>query len=252
MMTNDDYQHFVCIVAGDNPEKLLEQYNGNKNVEPYVVYKYKDANKIKNCTIKYYESLKETINVPIEIEYLINSILDLKEMSDEEFFETLCDRKDYYINENGDIMSNKNPEAKFSYYNKGKLFSIPFLTKDGREIYQAKKSEIDWDKIHLNGGDAYRRVWEMVMENSEPNDEHEQVLYDNMKDKVSYFEKFETKENYIISNTAFWGYAFLSENTGWLDAEDINDQFVWMKNYYDLYIKNLPEDTLLTIFECKK
>ena len=73
-----------------------------------------------------------------------------------------------------------------------------------------------------------------------------------MKDKQAYFEKFETKENYITSNTAFWGYAFLSDITGWLDAEDIEDQFVWMSNFYDLYIKNLPDDTLLTIYECKK
>lgn len=252
-MTTNDYQHFVCIVAGDNPEKIMEEYNYNKVVTPYIVYKYKDANKIKTCTIKYYESLKNVANVPIEIEYLTNSILDLKEMSDDEFFESLCDeRPDYYISENGDIMSEQNPNGHFSYCNIGKLFSIPFLTKDGRETYQAKKGDIDWDKIHLNGGDAYKRVWEMVMENSLPNDEHEKVLYENMKDKVAYFEKFETKENYIVSNTAFWGYAFVSEMIGWIDAEDIEDQFVWMTNYYNLYIKNLPDDTLLTVFECKK
>ena len=30
MMTNDDYQHFVCIVAGENPEKLMEPYDNTK------------------------------------------------------------------------------------------------------------------------------------------------------------------------------------------------------------------------------
>jgi hypothetical protein len=73
-----------------------------------------------------------------------------------------------------------------------------------------------------------------------------------MKDKETYFKKFETKENYVISNTAFWGYAFLSEKTGWVDASDTNDQFVWMSEYYNMFIKNLPDDTLLTIYECKK
>ena len=63
---------------------------------------------------------------------------------------------------------------------------------------------------------------------------------------------FVTKENYVISNTAFWGYAFVSEKTGWMDADDAEDQFAWMSTFYDLYIKNLDDDTLLTIFECTK
>ena len=251
-MTKDDYRHFVCIVAGDNSEQLIDEYS-SKEVEPYIVYRYNDASKIKKTTIEYYKKLKAVVQHPTEKAYLNDTIIDLEALTDDEFFETLADEhEDYYFNDNNDIMSDKNPKAKFSYCNIGKIFSVPFITKDGREVYQAKKSEIDWDKIHLNGGDAYKRVWEMVMENSTPMDEHEQVLYDNMKDKTAYFNKFETKENYIISNTAFWGYAFLSDVNGWLDAENEEDQFAWMSNYYNVFIKNLPEETLLTIYECKK
>ena len=47
MMTKDDYQHFVCIVAGSNPEELMKQYDKNIPDIPYVVYKYKDVDKIK-------------------------------------------------------------------------------------------------------------------------------------------------------------------------------------------------------------
>ena len=90
------------------------------------------------------------------------------------------------------------------------------------------------------------------MEGSTPTTEYEKQIFDNMKDKTAYFQKFENKENYVISNTAFWGYAFLSEKTGWVDASDTNDQFVWMAEYYNMFIKNLPDDTLLTIYECKK
>ena len=254
MMSRDgDYNHFVCIVAGDDPNKLMGEYDNNKTVEPYIIYKYDDANKIKVSTINYYNELKKIATDTSEIEYLINSILDLKEMSDDEFFETLCeDNPDYYFNDNGDIMSTKNPDGHFSYCNIGKLFSIPFLTMDGREVYQARKNEIDWDKVHLAGGDVYRRVWEMVMENSAPNDEHENVLFENMKDKIEYFNKFLTKENYVASNTAFWGYAFVSDMTGWMEINETDNQFTWITNFYDIFIKNLPEDTLLSIYECKK
>ena len=30
MMTNEDYQHFVCIVAGDNPDQLMKDFDKNK------------------------------------------------------------------------------------------------------------------------------------------------------------------------------------------------------------------------------
>jgi hypothetical protein len=69
---------------------------------------------------------------------------------------------------------------------------------------------------------------------------------------IEYFKKFENKENYVASNTAFWGYAFLSEATGWMDGSDVEDQFEWMKNFYDVFIKNLPENTTITVYECKK
>ena len=57
MMTNDDYQHFVCIVAGDNPDKLIKPYNKNIPDIPYIVYKYKDVDKIKNTYINLYEQM---------------------------------------------------------------------------------------------------------------------------------------------------------------------------------------------------
>ena len=247
----NDFQHFVCIVAGNNPEELLKKYDKNiKENKPYVVYRFEDAEIIKQYHIQLYEGLLEKVEGNTK-ELLKETIEDLKDMSAGEFYEQLTAEYDL-DEETGDAISIENKDGKYTYCNIGKALSIPFLTRDGKEVFQAKKSEIEWLKTHLNGGDVYSRVWEMVMENSEPKNDDEKNLFENMKDKVNYFKKFETKENYIISNTAFWGYAFLSEKTGWMDASDCESQFVWMGNYYDLFIKNLPDDTLLTIYECKK
>ena len=251
MMTNDDYQHFVCIVAGENPEKLIKEYNSNNKVIPYILYKYKDAEKIKNNYVKEYKEILKKTQSDFEKDYIENVIIDLNEISLDEFFEELCE-EDNYFDENGNIVSVKNPNGKYSHCNIGKIFSIPFLTKDGREVFQAAKKDIDWERIHLAGGEVYARVWEMCMENSKPKDEHEKVLFENMKDKITYLEKFENKDNYITSNTAFWGYAFLSEFNGWIDASTTKDQFGWMSNFYNVFIKNLPDETNLTIYECKK
>lgn len=251
MMTKDDYQHFVCIVAGENPDELMERYDKGKKVDPYVVYRYKDAGKLKQSYLSYYESLLETPMPGLNVEELRETIKEFKEMDADDFYEELT--ADYEKDdETGDAMSDANKEGHWSYCSIGKSLSIPFLTKDGKELFQARKGDIDWEKIHLAGQDIYNRTWEMCMEGSKPQNDYERTIYQNMGDKTTYFKKFETKENYVTSNTAFWGYAFVSEKTGWQEADEIANQFAWMKNYYDLFIKNLDDGTLLTIYECKK
>jgi hypothetical protein len=47
-------------------------------------------------------------------------------------------------------------------------------------------------------------------------------------------------------------YAFLDEKKGWMDASDSDSQFAWMSCFYDMFIDKLPDDILLTIYECKK
>ena len=100
--------------------------------------------------------------------------------------------------------------------------------------------------------ELFERTWELVMDNSEPANESEKTIYENMKRRENYLKSFGNKDIYVASNTAFWGFAFVSEETGWMEMEDNVDQFVWMTQYYNMFIKPLPDDTLLTIFECKR
>lgn len=253
MMTNEDYQHFVCIVAGENPAEILNEYDKTNLKEPYIKYYFKDAKLLHQKYVEIYEGLLK--NVPkdsdLDVEAIKETINDLKDMTETEFYEDLTQGLTI-DKETGNAYTTENSNGKFSCAQMGKIYSIPFLTKDGREVFQTRKSDVDWERVHLSGGEIYARAWEMVMEGSQPQTEYETLIYENMKDKETYFRKFETKENYIISNTAFWGYAFVSEDKGWLDASEIENQFVWMGNFYDLFIKNLPDDTLLTIYECRK
>ena len=56
----------------------------------------------------------------------------------------------------------------------------------------------------------------------------------------------------MASNTAFWGYAFLSEKTGWVELEDNEEQFKWVVNFYNKFIKPQSDDTLISIYECRR
>ena len=91
----------------------------------------------------------------------------------------------------------------------------------------------------------------MVMENSEPINDNEKNIYENMKNRTAYFQKFKNKETYVVHSTAFWGYAFLDDNK-WVDMDSEPDEFSWVSNFFEKYIDPLDENTLLTIYECRK
>lgn len=247
-----DYDFFVTIVAGETPEELMKQYDKNITVEPYVVYKYNDAHLLKQRYIDMCKALITNQDLDKkEQKELILTIDEIDKMSDEDFY--LDYTQDYMLDaKTGDAMSNKNKNGKWTSYKIGDLFSIPFKTLDGEEKYQARKKDIDWEQMHLHGKEIYEMAWELVMDKRKPKNEHEQKIFENMKNRTGYFQKFENKENYVVNSTAFWGYAFLSEKTGWLQLEDNMNQFEWVSNFYDKFIVPLNENTLLTIYETRQ
>lgn len=253
IMAIDQYNHFVALVAGDNPEVLMSPYDKNIKTEPRVVYKFSDAGKLHNQYIKLYTALVESDTIPEGAfkEDAKDKLAVIQNQSDTEFYLDLTE--DYeHDKDTGDALTTENPDGKWSSYRMGKLFSIPFILNDGTETFQAKKGDINWGLMHLHGGEIYRRAWEMVMDGSEPVNDYEKQIYDNMKARTAYFEKFGTKENYVLSNTAFWAYAFVTKTGNWLELEDDMDQFVWVGKFYESFIDPLPDDTLLTIYECTK
>lgn len=252
-MAIDQYNHFVALVAGDNPETLMSPFDKNIKTEPRVVYKYTDAEKIRDQYIKVYKSIISSDKIPEGPfkEDAKDKLAIIEAQSPYEFFLDLTE--DYEHDEKtGDAITDENPDGKWSSYRMGKFFSVPFILNDGTESFQAKKGDIDWSLIHLHGGEIYKRAWEMVMEGSAPVNDHEKQIYENMKARTAYFEKFGTKENYILGNTAFWAYAFVTRTGNWLELEDDMDQFVWVEKFYESFIDPLPDDTLLTIYECTK
>lgn len=246
---SDDYNFFTTIVAGENPEELMKPYNKNITVEPYILYNFNDAHKLKKL---YMDSCKEELAETTETlqqEEIKEEIDYVSQLSDDDFFDYFT--MEYDKDNEGNAISTKNKKGKWSFYQLGKFFSVPFITLDGREVFQEHKKNIDWYRIHLHGQEIYKRAWEMVMENSKPNNDYENNIYENMKNRTAYFQKFGNKEKYVVHSTAFWGYAFLDENK-WVDMDSAPDEFTWVSDFFEKYIDPLDEDTFLTIYECRK
>jgi hypothetical protein len=244
----ENYNHFVTIVAGENPDELMQQYLFD-NEEQVVLYRKEDSHKLKLQHIQMAEALLKNCEDNYEKMDLEDIILTLKSQSDDEFFDDLAE--DYEIDDEGNIVGSTN-EAKFETYNIGKHLSTPFVLKNGKTDFQAIKKDIDWDKCHLYDKDFYLRVWELSVDGDTPLNDTEINVKQNMSNKAAYFSFFGDKETYALHSSAFWGYAFLSEETGWVELGYDKEQLDWVIGYYDNFIEPLSDDTVLTIYECRR
>ena len=249
-MNQEDFEHFTCLVIGDNPEQQMVEYDSNKVVEPYVVFKSRDAHKMKQTYLNYQKGLLNDADTDDATRnFLQLDIETVEDESDDEFFEEYTSR--YEHNKDGDAVSRENPNGRWRYYNEGgKTFSQVFKLKDGTDAYQARKGDIDWEYMHQRDIEKYERTWEMVMDGDTPKNEEEKNYYENMKNRVGYLSKFNSKEEYAAAATFFWTYAFLSKTTGWMEMNYLEGGTSWVYGFYKTYIEPLSDDTLLTIFEC--
>ena len=242
-------KHFTAIVVGENPDEIMKKYDLTRKVEPYVVYKLSDVTRYKQNAITAYKYMSENDTMPeyIRKEYK-ERINDIQEMSDTDFYLELTE--DFDIDPaTGDAICDINKDGHYHVCNLGKNLAMPLINKDGKEVFQARKCDIDWDKIHLANQEVYKAAWEMVMGNRKPVTDEEKIIYENMKNRTAYFEFFGTEDRYVLNSTAFWGLAFVTEDK-WEELTDDIDQVEWIGNFYDKFISNLPDNTLISVFEC--
>lgn len=245
---------FTVMVVGDNPEELMDKYDMNLIVPKYVKYRYLDADKMKKNAIKI---LNEIIKNPQKFqlndynkEYLKDRVKELTDMTTFEYYSSVTNG--LYYDENGDALSDRNPNGKWVTYNIGKNLSLPLILKDGSEVYQSTMCEIDWNKMHMVNTELYDRVWELMVDGDKIKNDTDQQIYNNMRGRESYFSSFKNKDEYVAHNCAYWNYAFLDEN-GWVDLDDSNKSTIdWVINYFEKFIKRLNPNDKITIFECTK
>ena len=237
-------KHFTLLVIGDNPDKQVEKFS-NFSLEKPIVLFYKDkAKEYHDIAIKYFKNAIEIDNSLGNI--IENKLQMIQNMTDDEYFEYLT--KDFEIDEEtGNGITYNNVNAKYDYISNAGHFATPFITNDGKEVYEAKKGEINWEKIHLIDSRAYEVAWETVIDGRKPKDSEEQQVYDNMKNHKQYLLKYGTKNHYVKVSTSFWTYAII-KNGIWYETTDNSDD--WVCDFYEKNIKDLSNNTNLKIFEC--
>ena len=132
--------------------EVLEKYNENTEVEPYIKYTKQEAEAIATnwCKTQYnkileiknsseYEENKEVIDTALEILFE-----DLNGSPYEEYFNG--ELKDEV---NGNILTTCNPNGKWDWWEFGGRFSDSLIHCNGEEIEDGYIDEIDWEKTHV-------------------------------------------------------------------------------------------------------
>lgn len=252
-MAQSKSRFFSVMVVGNEPKLLMDEYDINKTVEPYIKYKYLDAHKYRETAIKALEKIVsdgDKISLANNIKKALKERLKaLKSMSDFDYYRSLTDG--LYYDSNGNALSEENPNGHWVTCRNGGHFSLPLILKDGNTSYSAKSSDVDWEKMHLNNQEIYAAAWELVVEEREPINDNERQILQSMGDKKVYFSNFKSKEDYVMYSTAYWNFAYVDEN-GWKDADNTcnGDETEWIRSFYQRFIEHLKDDDMITIFEC--
>lgn len=243
---------YTIMVIGDNPDELMEKYSLGKKVEPYIKYKYLDAKKIKEQSLSMYgELIKNAQKYNIDhdalsaIEEKYNSI---KAMSPFEYYVLIT--SGMYYDENGNAMSDENPNGKWSKYHVGQGYSYPLVLKNGTEAYSAKKSDIKWDDMHLNKTyvNLFNKIWSLCVDDEAPETDDDKKIKSSWGTRKKYLENFKSKDDFVSHNCSYWNYAYLDEK-GWVDLDDSVDDKEWVSTFYDKFVVPLPDDAVITIYE---
>ena len=256
----------TVMVVGDNPDELIKKYDLDTKVEPYVKLKRSDAEKARKTHLKFIEDILNSNKIILtdrQRDVYKNIYLDIQEMDETEYFEHTtmgCT----YDDETGDALTTVNPNAFYQHAvnpqkrldatNEESDFINPFILlpeegeKEGEVIsYTAKKCEIDWKRMHMWNTELYKRAWELCVDDDEPQNEQENVIKKNMKERMDYFANFSDKEAYVSHSCSFWCYGYLDEN-GYKELDYTISDKEWVRTYYERFVEPISEDTTLSLY----
>lgn len=255
-MSTQPSQFFNVMVVGDNPDEIMAKYDVNRKVEPYIKYRYTDAKLLHESKIEECKKIIKLLKSRKDISHNYASIYEQRlssytNMTDFEYYTTLTADMDY--DDDCNALSCENPKAEWETANIASHFALPLpVNVDGviEYKYQAKAGDVNWDLIHLSNVKQYELLWKLFHKEVEPSNDQEKKLYKTIKKQKKYYNTFKNMDEFVTYNASYWNYAFVTEDK-WIDADGYQN-FEWIKNYYERFIKTLDKNAQITIYECTK
>lgn len=189
------------------------------------------------------------------------------------------------IGKDGEVYSEYNPNSKWDWYEIGGRWAGSLKLKAGVDkskypdlnfshgwdkeesekvaktavVDQAKFGDLDFS-ADKESYDESIRFWELYIDGETPkNDKEKKILGSVYYKKEYYTERYDSKEEYARLRSEFKTFAILKDGKwyekgemGWfgMDSSTAKESTKWDKSFFDTWIKDLPDDTLLTIVDC--
>lgn len=281
--------HFSVLVIGENVEEQLSPYDENSSVNEYFVKEVSEKDKKefiefyntlqtdKDYGIKSQEEIEENKKLSFKQLY--------KKYGDSWNGNIWKEKKGVW-----EEYSTYNPKSKWDWFEVGGRWAGMFKLKKGRKGHLQKPhilkicKELDKERVEENKkltkekrvDSAYKkdidfspdvkefeknvRFWELYVEGKKPkNKEEREMIKDVFYNKKYYLDRYKTKGKYAQQLNTFSTFAVLKNGEwieqgqmGWFGCSSATDkeEYDWVEEYYNNFIKDLPEDTLLTIVDC--
>lgn len=222
--------HFTVMVIGAEPEEQLAPFYENLETPRYVKYTKeqliekakKDTENYKNGTYARFladtEKYKSDCKNQAHIDYLENEFPKKLNRIDEEIYqEEISGYEPEEIGSNGEVYSNYNPKSKWDWYVLGGRWSGLIKLKENANGNTGRGS--------------------LVMQNEAGIDQAEKGDIANF-DELTTFAVLKDGEWYEKGKMGWWG-----------AVHDEKDEELW-ENELKKLVQGLPDDTLISIFDC--
>jgi len=239
--------HFTVLVIGEDVEGQLLKYDENKDTPRYVsstkeelilkgrneIKKYK-----KGTYAEYLKDIKKYTDEcknPNHLKYVAEEFpLKLKWTDEELYQDSIKYIEDAEIGSNGEIYSTYNPDSKWDCYSVGGRWAGSLKLKEtvDKSKYPNVKFSWGWSddekrKVMTSPLVDIAQKRDIDFSNKDMN---EFATYAVVKDGV-WYEK---------GQMGWWGFS----------SETDKESDKWDKSFFDKWIKDLPDDTILTLVDC--
>lgn len=269
------YQGDIAEVEG-RIDEMMEPYYENKPVEDNIEYEVKKKHQYLKEEI---DDLEERLLSPLDIskievleyvrhdEEILNrerkKYEEIKKMTPDQYWKELTNG--YQKDENGNAVSSYNPDAHWDWYTLGGRWSGKFILKNGTDgmrghpgvfgnpnpvgIDAAYAEDVDWEVMEKHSIEQAEKSWKDAEGKTDEVREWEYGIH-----------KMETKSEFMSSRRAKFATFAVLDGDGWhehaemgwfgLAHDEKESEDDWNTKFFERFLKDLPEDTVLAIVDC--
>lgn len=264
--------HFTVLVVGDDVEEILEPYNENNPVAPYVD---KTAEEVEAEFQRRRERVHRKYASGETLDEFDSMTYDLEHVTSDWWKQWTG----HPLNHKGESTSTYNPNSKWDWYQIGGrwygmlvlkpgispkrgepsfMMKLPEEGIPGNRADVARICDVDWKAMHKMAQDRAAKDWDTLFE---PYNEKTCMWRPEYVEsqKELHLRLYGTKEEYVRRRGFWTPYAMVSRENGWLapgdmgwwglssdkteDREKFDGDFVKI-------MKSFPPETTITLVDC--